>query len=66
MDCVVQLFGNLETTPKLNIKLHFAGSKCISTPNVKDIIEQYCSALNLVCILKYISIDFINLNYCYF
>uniref|UniRef100_A0A2S2NA24 Uncharacterized protein n=1 Tax=Schizaphis graminum TaxID=13262 RepID=A0A2S2NA24_SCHGA len=48
LDCVVQLFGNLKTTPKLNVKLHFVGSKCISMPRVEEIIEKYCSALDLV------------------
>lgn len=50
IDHIVKVFGNVSTAPKLNFKLHFVGSKCISTPSVSDICDQYCSVLNLVSI----------------
>lgn len=50
MDHIVKVFGNTTTAPKLNFKLHFIGSKCISTPSVSEIYDQYCSVLNLVSI----------------
>lgn len=52
MDHVVKVFGHIATLPKLNFKLYFIGSKCISTPSVDDICDQYCSVLNLVSIIK--------------
>lgn len=48
MDHIVQIFGNTSTAPKLNLKLRFVGSKCISIPSVSEICDQYCSVLNLV------------------
>lgn len=50
MDHIIKVFGSIATAPKLNFKLHFVGSKCISTPSVGEICEQYCSVLNLVSI----------------
>lgn len=52
---VVKTFGNAATTPKLNFKLHFEDCICISTPSLDDICKQYCSILDLVSIVKYIS-----------
>lgn len=52
MDHIVKVFGNVGTAPKLNFKLHFIGSKCISTPSVSEICDQYCLVLNLVSILS--------------
>lgn len=57
MDHIIKVFGNIATAPKLNFKLHFIGSKCISIPSVGEICEQYCSVLNLVSITL-----FSNLN----
>lgn len=51
MDHIVNVFGNVATAPKLNFKLHFVGSKCISSPSVSEIWDQYCSFLNLVSIV---------------
>lgn len=48
MDHIVKVFGNVSTAPKLNFKLQFIGFKCISTPSVDEICNQYCSVLNLV------------------
>lgn len=50
---VVQEFGNIETAPKLNFRLGYVGSKCISIPNETEICEKYFWILDLVCI-KYI------------
>lgn len=61
MTHVVKIFGDISTAPKLNFKLQFFGSKCISTPSVSEILDQYCSILNLV------SIDYIFcIKYYYF
>lgn len=57
MDHITNVFGNIATAPKLNFKLHFAGSKCISTPSVDEICEQYCSVLNLVSITLFNNIN---------
>lgn len=57
---VVKTFGNVETTPKLKFKLHFEDCICISTPSLDDICMKYCSILDLVSIVKYISITFIG------
>jgi len=62
IDHIVKVFGNVSTAPKLNFKLHFDGSKCISTPSVSEIYDQYCSVLNLVSIKNYISGDLMPLN----
>lgn len=48
VDHLVKVFGSIETTPKLNFKLRFVGSKCTSIPSVSEICVQYCSVLNLV------------------
>jgi len=56
MDHIVEVFGNVKTAPKLNFKLHFVGFKCISTPSVGEICDQYCSVLNLVSVMKSISV----------
>ncbi|VVC44482.1 Dynein heavy chain, domain-2,Dynein heavy chain domain,Dynein heavy chain, P-loop containing D4 domain,P- [Cinara cedri] len=48
IDHIVKVFGNITTIPKLNFTLHFVGSKCISTPSIDDICDQYCSVLNLL------------------
>lgn len=50
MDHIVNVFGNITTAPKLNFKLNFVGSKCISIPSVSDICDKYCMVLNLVSI----------------
>jgi hypothetical protein len=50
IDHIVKVFGNATTAPKLNFKLQFIGSKCISTPSVSEIYDQYCSVLNLVSV----------------
>lgn len=57
MSHFVNLFGNVNTAPKINFKLHFVGSKCISIPSVNEICDQYCSILNLVSIIKSIGIS---------
>lgn len=48
IDHIVKVFGNVTTSPKINFKLHFVGSKCISTPSINEICDQYCSILYLV------------------
>lgn len=53
MSHIVKVFGDVATAPKLNFKLHFAGSKCISAPSVSEILDQYCSILSMVS-FKYI------------
>lgn len=51
MDHIVKVFGYITTIPKLNFKLQFVGSKCVSIPSVDDICDQYCSVLNLVSVI---------------
>lgn len=48
---VVQTFGNIATTPKLNFKLYFEDCICKSTPSLDDICKQFCSILDLVSII---------------
>jgi len=53
---IVENFGNIATAPKLNFKLGFVDSKCISIPSESEICEKYFWILNLVSIIKYDSI----------
>lgn len=65
MDHIVKVFGNVSTAPKLNFKLQFIGFKCVSTPSVDEICDQYCSVLNLVSnyvVLYYRIIFILNVN----
>lgn len=64
MDHIVNVFGNSTTAPKLNFKLYFIGSKCMSTPSVSEVCDQYCSVLNLVSVtqLNYIFTRFFSLK----
>ncbi|XP_050526602.1 dynein axonemal heavy chain 12 isoform X2 [Daktulosphaira vitifoliae] len=45
---ILNVFGNSLTTPKLNFKLHFNGSMCVSVPSINEVSEQYCSIMNLI------------------
>lgn len=66
MDHIVKVFGHITTIPKLNFKLKFVVSKCVSVPSVNDICDQYCSVLNLVSvIIKTYCIAFIIMIYKY-
>lgn len=47
-----EIFGDKTTTPKLNFKLNFVGSKCVSTPDVNEICEKYGLILDLVSVKK--------------
>lgn len=48
LDYTLEVFGNEETLPKLNFHLNFNGFKCVSSPSVSEICDQYDSFFKLV------------------
>lgn len=52
MNYLIKILGNEKTTPKLNFDVNFDDFKCICTPSVSEICDQYCSILDLVSAIK--------------
>lgn len=48
MNYALKVFQNASTMPKLNFNLYFTGSKCVSSPSVSEICDQYDSIFKLV------------------
>lgn len=48
MNYTKKVLGNIETLPKLNFILYFIDSKCISSPSLSEICDEYDSFFNLV------------------